>query len=79
MSKHYDTLESIFIIPDDVNERQKDQVIATTISRIKSTISSVGAAAFKGDIPMMDITNTLWMVEGQLEQLEQLIKCEVKE
>ncbi len=62
-----------------MNERQKAQVIATTISRIKSTISSVGAAAYKGDIPTMDITNTLWMVEGQLEQLEKLLKFEVKE
>lgn len=67
---HYDTLESIFTIPDDVNADQKDDLIASTISRIKATISTVGAAVqIEGDIPVVDISNTLWMVEGQLDQL----------
>ena len=76
---NYDTLESIFIIPDDVNASQKGELIASTISRIKSTIGTVNVAVVDGNIPKMDISNTLWMVEGQLEQLEQLIKFEVKE
>ena len=79
-NNHYDTLESIFSIPEDVTISQKDELISITLSRIKSTVSIVEAAlSSKGGVPADDISNSLWMVEGQLEQLEKLIKFEVKE
>lgn len=77
---HYDTPESIFSIPDDVTILQRKDLISSTIVRIKGTVETVNAAVqTEGDIPVGDISNCLWGVCGQLEQLEKLIKFEVNE
>lgn len=79
-NNHYNTLESIFYIPDDVTVLHRQDLIRSTMVRIKGTVETVNAAVqTEGDIPVGDISNCLWSVYGQLEQLEQLIKFEVKE
>ena len=79
---HYDTPESIFTIPDDVDEMGRSDLIAYTMQRIKATIVMVSVASRAGDevyIPDTAISDCLWGVYGQLEQLEKLIDFEVKE
>ena len=78
---HYDILESIFTIPDDVDAGQKQDLIAHTLRRIKGTLMTVCAASAGevGLIPDSSIYDCCWNIHGQLEQLEELIKFEVKE
>jgi len=57
----------------------KEDLIASIMSKIKSTINTVNAAVIDYDILKMDTSNTLWVVEGEMEQLEKLIKFEVNE
>ena len=79
-NNHYDTPESIFSIPGDVTAVQRMDLIEHTLSRMIGTIQTV-AAAVGGSEEMPDaaIPDCLYGVCGQLEQLEKLIKFEVKE
>ncbi|MCU7837614.1 MAG: hypothetical protein KZQ83_20535 [gamma proteobacterium symbiont of Taylorina sp.] len=77
---HYNTLESIFTIPDDVSTSDKDELINNLICRIQSTVMTIyGAVDNDIDLPTNSIAECFYGVYDQLEQLKQLIEFEVKE
>jgi len=73
---HYDTPESIFNIPENLSDLALQDVINHTLSRVRGAIYTVSAAVNSKDeaLPECSIPDCLYMVDGQLEQLEQLIK-----
>lgn len=80
-NNHYDTPESIFTIPDEVREIDRTDLINHTLARIKGTVMVVCASVESENFTVSDedMQDCLFGIYGQLEQLEKLIKFEVKE
>lgn len=80
MSDYHSTTESIFSIPDDMGADEKEDMIASSLTRIRATVRIINASV-QGqiDVTIADFSSCLWGLEGQLEQLEKLVKFKVKE
>lgn len=80
-NNHYDTLESIFSIPDDVTALQKEDLIVNSMARIKGTIMTVFLALDNNEISIWkkEVKDCLSNIHEQLGQVEELINFEVKE
>ena len=77
---YHSTTEIIFSIPDEVDTAQKEDMIASSLTRIRATIRIINSAAQgQNDVTVTDFSSCLWGLEDQLEQLEKLINFEVNE